>query len=86
MPTNKDIFIPQDHPVQIAICQKTYGDQTVVTIERSVLDRVLSEVPLSLDAAIDLLAERASKRMPCPNGSEGEMVITCHNMTLVWPK
>ncbi len=57
-----------------------------VQIDRDVLNSIMEEDPRPPELLLDLIARRAVKRMPVPNGNEGERVITPHNLELVWPK
>ncbi len=57
-----------------------------VQIDRDVLNSIMEEDPRPPELLLDLIARRAVKRMPVPNGDEGDRVITPHNLELVWPK
>ncbi|MBX5466123.1 MAG: hypothetical protein K6U14_01330 [Firmicutes bacterium] len=62
------------------------SEPVTVAIERDALRRVLEEDPRPPELLLDLLAERAVRRMPLPNGEGNLRVITPHNLALVWPK
>lgn len=67
---------------------RTRSDGPVtVAIERRVLDLVEAEQPGQPAAGLlDLLARRAARRLPLPNGPDGLRLITTYNLGLVWPK
>lgn len=56
-----------------------------VAIDRSALESVIQTDPRPPEIILDVLCERAIKRMPVPNGADGVRLITPHNLSLVWP-
>lgn len=63
-----------------------HGSSSRVAIDRDVVNQVLGEVPWGPEQALAILAARAIQRIPCPNGKNGERVITPYNLELVWPQ
>lgn len=59
---------------------------TIVAIDRGALQTIIQEDPRPPELILDLLCERAVKRMPVPNGEHGVRLITAYNLSLVWPK
>lgn len=62
------------------------GGPVTVAVERDALSRVLQEDPRPPELLLQLIAERAARRMPVPNEGDALRVITPHNLALVWPK
>jgi len=61
-------------------------DSAVVAVHREALESVLEEDPRPPEIILNLLCERALRRMPIPNSSDGVRLITEYNLSLVWPK
>ena len=62
------------------------SSETVVAIDRDALEGVLHEDPRPPEILLDIIAERAVRRMPVANGKDGMRLITTYNLSLVWPK
>ncbi|NMP22546.1 hypothetical protein [Sulfobacillus harzensis] len=58
----------------------------VVAINREALKSIINTDPRPPEIILDLLCERAVKRMPVPNSADGVRLITPYNLGLVWPK
>ena len=59
---------------------------TVVAINREALESIIETDPRPPEMILNLLCERAIKRMPIPNSADGIRLITTYNLALVWPK
>ncbi|CAB1130186.1 conserved protein of unknown function [Candidatus Hydrogenisulfobacillus filiaventi] len=57
----------------------------VIAVQREAMERIAAEDPRPPEVLWPLLARRAVRRMPVPNGDNGVRVITTHNLSLVWP-
>ncbi len=57
-----------------------------VQIDREVLNVIMQEDPRPPELILEIIGQRAVKRMPVPNGEDGTRLITPHNLELVWPK
>lgn len=66
--------------------EKAAATEQWVQINRAVLNLIMQEDPRPPELILDLIARRAFKRMPVPNGEDGSRLITPHNLELVWPK
>jgi len=60
-------------------------EPATVAINRAALEAVVAEDPRPPELLLDLLARRAIKRMPVPNGGDVRL-ITHYNLSLVWPE
>ncbi|MHB1612274.1 MAG: hypothetical protein ACYCT0_11370 [Sulfobacillus sp.] len=58
----------------------------IVAIDRDALEEILQADPRPPEVLLDLIAERAVRRMPVANGDDGIRLITSYNVSLVWPK
>lgn len=58
----------------------------MVAINREALKSIVESDPRPPEVILDLLCERAVKRMPVPNSADGLRLITTYNLGLVWPK
>lgn len=58
---------------------------TIVAISRDVLDSIVHTDPRPPEIILDILCDRALKRMPVPNSADGQRLITTYNLSLVWP-
>ncbi|PSR23050.1 MAG: hypothetical protein C7B45_04560 [Sulfobacillus acidophilus] len=61
-------------------------ENAVVAIDRKALESIMQHDPRPPEIILDVLCERAVKRMPIPNGPDGARLITSHNLSLVWPQ
>jgi Uma2 family endonuclease len=61
-------------------------DSAMVAIDRKALESIIQHDPRPPEIILDVLCERAVKRMPIPNGPDGARLITPHNLSLVWPR
>lgn len=59
---------------------------SVVAVNREALESIVQDDPRPPEMILDLLCERALKRMPVPNSVDGVRLITPYNLSLVWPK
>lgn len=59
---------------------------TTIAIDREALDEIFQEDPRPPEVLLDLIAQRAIKRMPVANTADGARLITPYNIALVWPK
>ena len=66
--------------------EPTDGEAAVVSVYREALESIIQSDPRPPEIILDILCERAVKRMPLPNSSEGVRLITPYNLGLVWPK
>ncbi len=62
------------------------SEGAVVAINREALQSIIQNDPRPPELILDLLCERAVKRMPVPNSADGMRLITTYNLSLVWPK
>lgn len=59
---------------------------SVVCVHRDALESIVQTDPRPPEIILDILCERAIKRMPIPNSDEGMRLLTPYNLSLVWPK
>lgn len=57
----------------------------VIGIEREAFDAILRDDPRPPEILLDLIAQRAIRRMPVPNSPDGRRLITPYNLSVVWP-
>lgn len=62
------------------------NQDSVVAINREALQSILESDPRPPELILNLLCERAVRRMPIPNSADGMRLITAYNLSLVWPK
>jgi len=65
---------------------KTDREDIIVTINREALQAVMQSDPRPPELLLNLLCDRAVKRMPIPNSKDDVRLITMYNLSLVWPK
>lgn len=63
-----------------------HAPSRIVAVDRQALARIMANDPRPPEFVLRLVAERAVRRMPVPNGTDGQRLITVHNLTLVWPE
>lgn len=63
-----------------------HSEGVLVAINREALDSIIQDDPRPPEIILNLLCERAVKRMPVPNSADGTRLITPYNLSLVWPK
>ncbi|MDA8192870.1 MAG: hypothetical protein M0Z53_02555 [Thermaerobacter sp.] len=61
------------------------GELLAVGIARDALQQIMLNDPRPPEILLPLIAERAIRRMPVPNGTDGQRLITAYNLSLVWP-
>ncbi|AUW95097.1 hypothetical protein BXT84_15000 [Sulfobacillus thermotolerans] len=72
--------------LRVAVQDPNSGQEHWVQIDRAALNLIMQEDPRPPEIILDVVAERAMKRMPVANSEDGARVITPHNLELVWPK
>lgn len=66
--------------------EQTDGKGAVVSVNRDALQDIIQNDPRPPEIILSILCERALRRMPVPNSSDGARLITPYNVSLVWPK
>lgn len=61
------------------------GETAAIAVDRSALDQVMQDDPRPPEILLRVIGERATRRMPVANGSDGTRLITPYNLSLVWP-
>lgn len=74
--------------IRVVVPDSTHPEQpnTTIAIDREALDEIFQEDPRPPEVLLDLIAQRAVKRMPVANTPDGSRLITPYNIALVWPK
>ncbi len=67
------------------VVERADENKTVVSVNREALESIIQSDPRPPEILLDILCERAIKRMPVPNSDDGIRLITAYNLSLVWP-
>lgn len=76
---------PDSEWITVDVERADYG-AAIVSVNRDALESIIQDDPRSPEVILDILCERALKRMPVPNSEDGIRLITPYNLSLVWPK
>ena len=76
---------PEDEWITVDVDQPDYGE-AIVSVNRDALESIIQDDSRPPEVILDILCERALKRMPLPNSKDGIRLITPYNLGLVWPK
>ncbi len=76
---------PNDEWITVDVDQASCGE-AIVSVNREALKSIIEDDPRPPEVILDILCERALKRMPLPNSKDGIRLITPYNLGLVWPK
>lgn len=72
--------------IEIHVEKQGTHPELIIVLDRQAFNSILQDDPRPPEVLLDLIAQRALKRMPVPNGDDNRRLITSYNLSLVWPR